>query len=149
MVAVLSCAVNVCDSLNTAVQLAREYAAETGYRTLDTLHCAWARNLDASGFLSTDGRQLALARLIGLQILEPEKSEQLARTLAPSEPVSGAHIILPSPQPATVPLFPLSPSVKIRKTPQWRCPAKNSFDTGRLQRHKSRTLRKSCAVRKP
>lgn len=70
MVAALSCAVNVCDSLNTAVQLARGHAAVTGCRAVDTLHCAWAKKLDTSGFLSTDARQMALARIIGLRILE-------------------------------------------------------------------------------
>lgn len=58
------------DSLNAAVQFARKHAAETGCRASDTLHCAWAKNLETAGFLSTDARQLALARLIKLRILE-------------------------------------------------------------------------------
>ena len=58
------------DSLNAAIELARAYAAETGCRALDTLHCAWATNLKISGFLSTDMRQLALAKLAGLRILK-------------------------------------------------------------------------------
>ena len=58
------------DSLNAATDLARMHAAETGCRALDALHCAWAKNLQISGFLSTDVRQLALARLIGLRIVE-------------------------------------------------------------------------------
>ena len=58
------------DSLNTATGLARMHAAETGCRALDALHCAWAKNLQISGFLSTDVRQLALARLVGLRVIE-------------------------------------------------------------------------------
>jgi hypothetical protein len=58
------------DSLNAATALAKMHAAETGCRALDTLHCAWAKNLQVTGFLSTDVRQLALARLIGLRIVE-------------------------------------------------------------------------------
>jgi len=58
------------DSLNAATELARAHAARTGCRTLDTLHCAWAKNLQIAGFLTTDVRQLALARLVGLPIIE-------------------------------------------------------------------------------
>ena len=58
------------DSLNAAAELARVHAAETGCRALDTLHCAWAKNLPIAGFLSTDVRQLALARLVGLRVVE-------------------------------------------------------------------------------
>ena len=61
------------DSLNTATDLARAHAAETGCRALDTLHCAWATNLQISGFLSTDLRQLALARLVGLRVIGLQK----------------------------------------------------------------------------
>jgi predicted nucleic acid-binding protein len=58
------------DSLNAATGLARMHAAETGCRALDALPCAWAKNLQISEFLSTDVRQLALARLIGLRVVE-------------------------------------------------------------------------------
>jgi predicted nucleic acid-binding protein len=58
------------DSLKAATGLARMHTAETGCRSLDTLHCAWAKNLHTTGFVSTDGRQLALARLAGLRIIE-------------------------------------------------------------------------------
>lgn len=58
------------DSLIAATQLAAKHAAETGCRALDTLHCAWAMNLGVAGFVSTDARQLALARIIGLLILK-------------------------------------------------------------------------------
>lgn len=57
------------DSLNAAAELAKAYAAETGCRALDALHCAWAKNLQITGFLTTDARQHALARLVGLRIL--------------------------------------------------------------------------------
>ena len=60
---------HVLDAINEAVHLARQHAAATGCRTLDILHCAWAKTLDADGFLSTDGRQLDLARVIGLRIV--------------------------------------------------------------------------------
>ena len=56
-------------TLNAAVALADEHAATTGSRALDTLHCALAQALDVQAFVSTDARQLALARLIGLPIL--------------------------------------------------------------------------------
>jgi len=61
------------DSLNAAAELARVHAAGTGCRALDTLHCAWAKNLQISGFLTTDVRQLALARLVGLRIIELQR----------------------------------------------------------------------------
>jgi predicted nucleic acid-binding protein len=57
------------DSLDTAVQLAQQHGALTGCRALDTLHCATAMNLDVMGFLSTDARQLALARIVGLRVI--------------------------------------------------------------------------------
>ena len=57
------------NSLNEATQIARQHAAKTGCRALDTLHCATAIRLNAAGFISTDTRQLTLARIIGLPIL--------------------------------------------------------------------------------
>jgi len=57
------------ESLNEAVRIARLYAAKTGCRALDTLHCAWAKNLQISGFLSTDVRQLDLARRLELEVI--------------------------------------------------------------------------------
>jgi predicted nucleic acid-binding protein len=57
------------DSLDAAVQLARQHAALTGCLALDTLHCATAMNLDVTRFLSTDARQLALARIVGLRVI--------------------------------------------------------------------------------
>lgn len=58
-------------TLAAAIQLANHYAAETGCRSLDTLHCALAHDLEIEAFLSTDTRQLALARRIGLPVLNP------------------------------------------------------------------------------
>ncbi len=55
-------------TLKAAVGIANHHAAATGCRALDTLHCALAQSLDVEGFLSTDTRQLALARSINLQV---------------------------------------------------------------------------------
>lgn len=57
------------DSFNKAVRLAREHGAIIGCRALDTLHCAMAESLQVSGFVSTDTRQLALARIMGLRVM--------------------------------------------------------------------------------
>ena len=57
-------------TLHAASDLANQHAAETGSRALDTLHCALAQALDAEVFISTDTRQLSLARLIGLPIAD-------------------------------------------------------------------------------
>lgn len=56
-------------TLDAAITLANAHAAETGSRALDTLHCAPAQALNVEAFLSTDARQLALARLIHLPLL--------------------------------------------------------------------------------
>jgi predicted nucleic acid-binding protein len=55
-------------SFESAVDLANRHSATTGSRSLDTLHCALAASLEIDAFLSTDARQLALARLIGLPV---------------------------------------------------------------------------------
>ena len=57
-------------TLRAAIDLANRHSAATGSRSLDTLHCALAASLDIEAFLSTDTRQLVLARLIGLPLLE-------------------------------------------------------------------------------
>lgn len=57
-------------SFQNAINLAKLHSAATGTRSLDTLHCALAMSLDIEAFLSTDTRQLALARLTGLPVLE-------------------------------------------------------------------------------
>ena len=61
------------DNLNSgiiqiAIGLTNQHSATTGCRSLDTLHCALAQSLRVDAFLSTDTRQLALAKLIGLPI---------------------------------------------------------------------------------
>jgi len=55
-------------TIQAAIGLANQYAASTGSRSLDTLHCALAQSLEITDFLTTDARQLALAKLIGLPI---------------------------------------------------------------------------------
>ena len=45
-----------------AARLAQPYAATTGCRTLDILHCALAKALNATRFVSSDKRQIAVAR---------------------------------------------------------------------------------------
>jgi predicted nucleic acid-binding protein len=57
------------EPLFQAVSLSRQYAARLGCRSLDLLHCATASWLDVGGFLSTDDRQVALAKAIGLPLL--------------------------------------------------------------------------------
>ena len=49
-----------------AVALSRSYTASTGCRSLDILHCALAQATGAHDFVSTDGRQIQLASVIGL-----------------------------------------------------------------------------------
>lgn len=56
-------------TLAAAIMLAHAHAAATGSRALDTLHCALAQALKVEAFLSTDARQLALAKLIRLPLL--------------------------------------------------------------------------------
>lgn len=57
------------EPFSQAVSLSRQYTARTGCRSLDLLHCATASWLDVEGFLSTDDRQVALAKVIGLPLL--------------------------------------------------------------------------------
>jgi predicted nucleic acid-binding protein len=51
-----------------AQTLALRYAATTGCRALDTLHCAVARLLAAREMLTTDARQTALATAAGIAL---------------------------------------------------------------------------------
>lgn len=51
--------------------LARTETARHGLRTLDTLHVACALHLSSSQFVSTDTRQISLARACGLTVIEP------------------------------------------------------------------------------
>jgi predicted nucleic acid-binding protein len=52
-----------------AVRLAQTHAAAAGCRSLDTLHCALAKGASPGAFLSSDERQIKLARAAGLRIL--------------------------------------------------------------------------------
>ncbi len=51
--------------------LAGQYAAELGVRTLDTLHVATARLLEAKVFVTSDKRQERLAGRVGLVVESP------------------------------------------------------------------------------
>jgi len=51
--------------------LADQFAAETGARTLDTLHVAAARLLEAGSLVTSDRRQILLARRAGLTVVDP------------------------------------------------------------------------------
>ncbi len=51
--------------------LAGQYAAELGVRTLDTLHVATARLLEAKVFVTSDRRQERLAGRVGLVVCSP------------------------------------------------------------------------------
>ena len=51
-----------------AQTLALQYAATTGCRALDTLHCAVARVLAAREMLTTDARQTTLAAAAGIAL---------------------------------------------------------------------------------
>ncbi len=52
-----------------AARLAESHAAAAGCRALDTLHCALAKAINPSLFLSSDARQIKLARAAGLRVL--------------------------------------------------------------------------------
>jgi hypothetical protein len=56
-----------------AVRLAQAHAAVTGCRSLDTLHCALAKVVSPSAFLSSDARQIQLAPAAGRFFVEGEK----------------------------------------------------------------------------
>ena len=56
-------------TLLEAVRLAQTHAAVTGCRSLDTLHCALAKAIGPSAFLSSDERQIKLARVAGLRVV--------------------------------------------------------------------------------
>ena len=62
-----------------AEALSAKHAAETGARSLDTLHVAAAVELDADAFASFDDRQRAMARKAGLKLL-PAKRHERARS---------------------------------------------------------------------
>jgi predicted nucleic acid-binding protein len=55
------------EALQDAAALARTHSRALGCRTLDILHCALARRLAVTAFITTDGRQRRLATSIGLK----------------------------------------------------------------------------------
>jgi predicted nucleic acid-binding protein len=52
-----------------AVKLAEQHSGTMGCRSLDVLHCAAAKVLGASEFISTDARQKKLATAMGLNLV--------------------------------------------------------------------------------
>jgi predicted nucleic acid-binding protein len=54
------------DVLGDARTLARAHTSTLGCRSLDIVHCAAARRLSATAFITTDARQRRLAMAIGL-----------------------------------------------------------------------------------
>ena len=57
------------DVLAEAVKLAGQHTGTIGCRSLDILHCAAAKVLAASEFISTDARQRKLAVAMGLNLV--------------------------------------------------------------------------------
>ena len=57
------------DILVEAVKLAEQHTGTIGCRSLDILHCAAAKVLAASDFVSTDARQKRLAVAMGLNLV--------------------------------------------------------------------------------
>ena len=57
------------NAFNVCADLGRRYGSKLGVRTLDSLHVACALELKAARFWTFDGRQLKLARAVGLQTL--------------------------------------------------------------------------------
>ena len=56
--------------VSDAEQLLTRYTPQTGTATLDALHVAAARSLGAQTFISFDGKQRELAKLVGLTVLD-------------------------------------------------------------------------------
>lgn len=57
------------DIFREAVKLAEQHTGMVGCRSLDILHCAAAKVLAATEFISTDMRQKKLAAAIGLNLV--------------------------------------------------------------------------------
>jgi predicted nucleic acid-binding protein len=55
--------------LREAARLAQTHAASVGCRSLDILHCTLAKAVGATVFLSSDTRQITVARAEGLHVL--------------------------------------------------------------------------------
>jgi predicted nucleic acid-binding protein len=58
-------------TLDFAAELSTQHTAALGTRTLDVLHVATAVTLEARRFVSYDGRQSMLAKVVGLRVLAP------------------------------------------------------------------------------
>jgi predicted nucleic acid-binding protein len=61
--------VGVQSAMRDAVAMSLAHAASIGCRSLDILHCALAKATRAEAFVSTDARQLAVARAESLRVL--------------------------------------------------------------------------------
>ncbi|GDY20609.1 hypothetical protein LBMAG56_19550 [Verrucomicrobiota bacterium] len=59
------------DIFREAVLLAGQHTGTLGCRSPDVLHCAAAKVLAVSEFISTDGRQKKLATAMGLNLITP------------------------------------------------------------------------------
>lgn len=59
------------DIVDESVKLASQHTAGIGCRSLDILHCAAAKLLQADVFISTDARQQKLALAMGLNLVVP------------------------------------------------------------------------------
>ena len=57
------------DIIREAVKLAEQHTGTVGCRSLDILHCAAAKVLAATEFISTDARQKKLATAMGLNLV--------------------------------------------------------------------------------
>ena len=57
------------DIFQNATKLAEKHSAIIGCRSLDVLHCAAAKVMAATEFISTDGRQKKLAAAMGLNVV--------------------------------------------------------------------------------
>ncbi len=56
------------DVFSEAVKLAEQYTPDIGCRSLDILHCAVAKALNVTEFITTDARQKRIAAAMGLNI---------------------------------------------------------------------------------
>jgi predicted nucleic acid-binding protein len=61
-------------ALQSCSQLSTRHSHQTGTRTLDALHVACACALGAKNFVTTDGRQTAMAKLADLRTIDPKDS---------------------------------------------------------------------------
>jgi hypothetical protein len=62
-------AVDLAKVFAEATLLAQSHTAVIGCRSMDILHCAVAKALNAAEFISTDLRQKKLAQAIGLNLV--------------------------------------------------------------------------------